>query len=116
MTLKEFLKKTNCKEENMMMEYSGEEALKKVKQNGWAIQYINNPTEEMMLEAVKQDGLAIQYIHNPTEEMMLEAVKQNGYAIKYIKKSSFEVETKEYTIAELEELLGSKIKIVKEEK
>ena len=65
--------------------------LKAVKQNGLAIQYIKNPTEEMKLEAVKQNGLAIKYINNPTEEMKLEAVKQNGLAILYIKNPNLHI-------------------------
>ena len=40
--------------------------------------------EKEKLEAVKQDGYFIQYIQNPSEALQLEAVKQNGYAIKYI--------------------------------
>ena len=43
------------------------------------------------LEAVKQNGLAVQYIDNPSEEVQLEAVKQNGGAIKYIAKPSIKL-------------------------
>ena len=42
----------------------------------------------MQIEAVKQDGYAIQYIKNPSLEVQIEAVKQDGYAIQYIKISS----------------------------
>ena len=41
----------------------------------------------MCLEAVKEDGYAIVYIKNPTEEMYIEAIKQDGTSVKYIKKS-----------------------------
>ena len=34
-----------------------EQLLLTVKQNGWVIQHINNPSEEIQLEAVKQNGL-----------------------------------------------------------
>jgi hypothetical protein len=37
-----------------------------VRQNGYAIQWIENPTYEMKLEAVKQDGTAIRFIKNPS--------------------------------------------------
>ena len=44
-----------------------EEQLAVVKQEGYAIQYINNPSEEVQLAAVKQNGNAIQFIKNPSE-------------------------------------------------
>ena len=71
-----------------------------IKIDGWMIQYVKNPTEEMQLEAVKhinnptekvkleavkKDGWIIKYIDNQTEEIKLVAVKQNGRSIKYIK-------------------------------
>ena len=60
--------------------------LEAVKSRGTVILHIKNPTEEMKLEAVKEDGLAILFIPMPTEEMQLEAVKENASAIQYIKK------------------------------
>ena len=36
--------------------------LVKVKQDGWAIQFIKNPSEEVQLAAVKQNGRAIYFI------------------------------------------------------
>ena len=58
--------------------------LEAVRQNGNAINYIKNPSEQVQLEAVKQDGRAIQYIKNPSEQVQLEAVRQNGCSRKYI--------------------------------
>ena len=58
--------------------------LEAVKQYGWAIHCIKNPSEQVKLEAVKQNGLAIQFIKNPSEQVKLEAVRQNGYAIRYL--------------------------------
>jgi hypothetical protein len=59
--------------------------LEAVKQDGYAIQYIKNPSEQVQLEAIKQNGYAIQfiknpiyYIKNPSEQVQLEAVKQYG--------------------------------------
>jgi len=43
------------------------------------------------LEAVKQNYFAIQYIDDPSEEVQLEAIKQNGHAIRYIKNPSEKV-------------------------
>jgi len=46
-----------------------------VKQNGYAIEYIENPSDEMKLAAVKQDGCAIKYIENPSDEIKLAAIE-----------------------------------------
>ena len=63
--------------------------LEAVKENGYALRYIKNQTEEICLEAVKEEGYALQYVKNQTEEICLEAVKQNGYALKYVDSSIF---------------------------
>ena len=62
-----------------------EKDLAAVKQNGYALQYIKDQTEEMCLAAVKEDGYALKFVKEQTEEMCLAAVKQNGYALCYIK-------------------------------
>ena len=41
------------------------------------------------LEAVKQDGYALKYVKEQTEELCLEAVKQNEYALQYVDKRVF---------------------------
>ena len=46
-----------------------------VKQNGYAIRYIDNPCKDAQLEAVKQNGCAIYYIKNPCEDVQREANK-----------------------------------------
>ena len=51
-----------------------------VKQDGWAIQYIKNPSEAVQLAAVSQNGRAIQFIKNPTDvARMLAAVKHGVF-------------------------------------
>jgi hypothetical protein len=67
-----------------------------VKQNGDAIQFIENPKEAVQLAAVKQDGYAIQYI-KPTDDdswlrVQLAAVQKDGWAINYIKNPKEEVQ------------------------
>ncbi|MDP0241222.1 hypothetical protein Q7286_08570 [Glaesserella parasuis] len=47
-----------------------------VKNNGWVIMFIKNPTEEIEMEAIKSRGSSINFIKNPTEEMKQEADKQ----------------------------------------
>ena len=72
--------------------YSTEkEKLAAVKEDGFAIQYIKNPSEKVQLAAVKRNRLAIRYIKNPSEEVQLEAVKQDGDALQYIKTNDDEI-------------------------
>ena len=66
------------------LKYSEEEQLKAVKQDGYAIQYLHNPSEAVQLKAVKQNGDALQYLHNPSEAVQLEAVRQDADAIQYV--------------------------------
>jgi hypothetical protein len=62
-----------------------------LKENGRAIRYIRNPSEEMQLAAVTADGLAIEWIEGPSEAVQLAAVKNNSYALQYIKNPSEQV-------------------------
>jgi len=63
-----------------------------VRKNGYAIQYITNPSHEVQLAVVKQYGDAIQFITHPSPELQLAAVQQNGHAIKWFKNPSSEVQ------------------------
>ena len=62
--------------------------LQTIREDGCAIEYIDNPSKQLQLEAVRRNGRAIKYIDNPSEEVQLAAVRQNGRAIKYIKNPS----------------------------
>jgi hypothetical protein len=44
----------------------------------YALNYIDNPSEEMQLEAIRRTRKAIRYIDNPSEKVQLEAVKGEG--------------------------------------
>ena len=59
------------------------------------------------LEAVKQDGWALRYVKDQTEEICLEAVKQNEYALQFVNENIF---TKE----EIIEVNGKKYKLIEE--
>ena len=54
--------------------------------DGTTIQYIKEPTEEMMLQAVKQNGMAIQYIlpMKQTEEIKWAAIKNNPFCFEFV--------------------------------
>ena len=66
-------------------EPSEEECRLAVQENGCAIQYIKEPSEEVGRLAVQENGCAIQYIKEPSEEVRRLAVQRNGCAITYIK-------------------------------
>jgi hypothetical protein len=63
-----------------------------VKQDCYAIKYIDNPSIKIQELAVKQNGYAIGYIKNPSIEIQKLAVKQNWGAIEYIKNPSIEIQ------------------------
>ena len=69
---------------------NSKEALEAVRQNGYALAHISNPSEQVCLEAVKRSGDALAYINNPSEQVCLEAVRQNGYALAYIPSHMFD--------------------------
>ena len=48
-----------------------------------------NLSEKRQLEAVKENGNAIEYIDNPSEEVQLEAIIQNPECINVFKKEWF---------------------------
>lgn len=64
---------------------SEETKLAAVQQDGYAIQYIKNPSEQVQLAAVKQNGYAIKDIVDPSEKVQLAAVQQDDNVIDYIK-------------------------------
>ena len=55
-----------------------------VKQNGMALRYVRNKTDELYKEAVKQNGMALRYVLKQTDEICLLAVKNFGGALKYV--------------------------------
>jgi hypothetical protein len=69
---------------------TGKEALRAVRQDGYALQYVKIQTPEICLEAVIQNGDALQFVNIQTPEICLEAVKQYGYALKYVNENIFD--------------------------
>lgn len=68
-----------------------EDIINILKNDGYDIKYIKNPTEEMKLTAVKEDPYAIKYIDNPSEEVQILAVMEEESVIRYIKKPTDKV-------------------------
>ena len=60
-----------------------------VKQNGLALEFVNNQTEEICIAAVINNGFALEFVKHQTEDICLVAVKQNGLAYKYINIKQF---------------------------
>ncbi|MDR2633596.1 MAG: DUF4116 domain-containing protein [Treponema sp.] len=75
----------------MDMAQTRELCLEAVKQNGKALQYIKDTSEEFYLEAVKQNGFALQFIEKQTEELCMAAVSTNGLALQFVKKQTEEL-------------------------
>ena len=111
------------------------DALAAVNQDGWALKYVQNQTEEICLAAVNQDGYALQYVQNQTEEICLAAVNESGYALRfvqnqteaiclaavnqdgdalrYVQPSIFKNMTQDLTVEEVSEKLGYNVRIIK---
>ena len=81
--------KRKVKEEPYNIEYinNPREDIKTLAVKGKAncIAYINNPSEELQLQAVKENGFNVQNIYNPSEKVQLEAVKETACVISLIK-------------------------------
>ena len=65
------------------------------------------------LEAAKEDGYALQYVQNQTEEICLEAVRQYGDALQYADISVLTEISEEMTLEDVCKALGKNIKIIK---
>ena len=73
-------------------------------QSGWNnLAYVENPSPALIQAALSQSGWAIRYIPNPSEELQLQAVRKNYDAVKYIKNPSAAVQ--EAAVAENYEAL-----------
>lgn len=59
-----------------------------VKNDGNALEFVKEQSEEICLEAVKQNGSALMFVKKQTEQICLEAVKQKGWALKYVEKQT----------------------------
>lgn len=56
----------------------------------YAIQFMKKPSLELCISAIKKDMSVLKYINNPPEELYLEVVKLDGTAIKYMDTFNFE--------------------------
>ena len=79
------------KEEANFNEEQIKKDLEAVKQDPYAVKYVEDQTPEICLEAVKQDGDALQYVKDQTPEICLAAVQQDGRALGYVKNQTPEI-------------------------
>jgi len=70
----------------------GEDAIKAVESDGYALRYVKDQTPEVCLKAVESDGDALQYVKDQTPEVCLKAVESDGYALQYVDTSTFDNE------------------------
>jgi len=67
------------------------EIVETLKQDGYALQFIEEQTPELCMIAVKQDGRALEYVKNKTLELCMMAVKQDSRALQFIPKQAPEL-------------------------
>ena len=68
MELNEFLKRFNASASDIAA-LSGEEAIKAVEKDGYALKYVKEQTPEICIKAVEQNGLALKYVKEQTPEI-----------------------------------------------
>jgi hypothetical protein len=76
---------------NPLCGFTYDQVLQRVKQNGHALQHVEQQTSEICLAAVKESGLALRYVKHQTPDICLEAVKQNGNALQYVEQQTPEI-------------------------
>jgi len=68
---------------------SGNEALKAVEEDGYALQYVKDQSEAICLKAVERNGYALRYVKDQSEAICLKAVEEDGDALQYVKDQLF---------------------------
>lgn len=62
-----------------------------VSENGYALQFVKNQTDEIALAAVSEIGYALQFVKNQTDEIALAAVRNTGRALSSVKNKTPEI-------------------------
>jgi hypothetical protein len=78
-----------------------EKDLQMIKQDGWAVQYVKEQTNEICVKAIEECPYSYQFINNMTEEMWRLAVKKDGRILYQIK----DIELKQKLTREITEEL-----------
>ena len=64
------------------------DALRAVKQNGYALEFVKDQTAEICLAAVVNRGLALKWVKHQTPEICFAAIRSNPWAIEYVESPS----------------------------
>ena len=80
--------KVKDEEEVVLNEYY----LSAVEYDPWALEYIDNPSEEVQVQALKKNSNVFKLIDNPSEEVQKVAVQSNAYNIVNIENPSEEIQ------------------------
>ena len=80
--------KVKDEEEVVLNEYY----LGAVEYDPWALEYIENPSEEIQIQALKKNSNVFKLIDNPSEEVQKVAVQLNAYNIGNIENPSEEIQ------------------------
>ena len=91
MKLSEFCAKFSLRVDSIIT-YSGKNATKEVKNDGYALRYVKEQTPDICIKAVENDGDALQYVKEQTPDICIKAVENNGYALQYVNPSIFDPE------------------------
>ena len=62
-----------------------------VRQNGYALQYVEIQTDDICKLAVQQNGCALYYVEIQTDDICKLAVQQNGLALQYVENQTEEI-------------------------
>jgi ribosomal protein L24E len=95
----------------------GKEALAAVKQDGYALRFVSEQTEEICLAAVQKDGYALQFVSEQTEKICLAAVHENGNALEFVSETimqslqadEIEIDGKKFSKSTIKEALKNYI-------
>ena len=83
LTIQELIKQ----KESTYKYFNEQDALKAVKQYGYALQFVKEQTEAICLAAVKEDRDALQFVKEQTEAICLAAVKEDRGALQFVDKN-----------------------------
>lgn len=65
--------------------------LNAVKQDGLAVKFVKDQTEEICREAVNENGMALQYVKDQTDEICIHTVGQDGMALQYVREPTADI-------------------------
>ena len=63
-----------------------------VRKDGYELQSIKDPSEDVILEAIKENGCSIRFVKNPSEKLQIAAINKSSDSIQCIEKPSEKVQ------------------------